>query len=64
MKHSSLSGLGKSVRFEDVPAIVSNRGDIGMLVRSMGSDWLDSERQIVVRDRIGAWRFWSTNIGY
>jgi len=40
MKRSSSSGLDKLVHFEEVSAIASNRGDVGMLVRSMGSDWI------------------------
>ena len=40
MKRSSSSGLDKSVHFEEVSVIASNRGDVGMLVRSMGSDWI------------------------
>jgi len=49
-KRSSLSGLDKSVRFEDVPAVVSNRGDVGMLVRSMGSDWIQKGRLLSETD--------------
>jgi len=50
MKRSSSSGLDKSVHFEEVSAIASNRGDVGMLVRSMGSDWIQKGRLLSETD--------------
>ena len=50
MKRSSSSGLDKLVHFEEVSAIVSNRGDVGMLVRSMGSDWIQKARLLSQTD--------------
>ena len=50
MKRSSSSGLDKSVNFEEVSVIASNRGDVGMLVRSMGSDWIQKGRLLSETD--------------
>ena len=50
MKRSSSSGLDKLVHVEEVSAIASNRGDVGMLVRSMGSDWIQKARLLSQTD--------------
>ena len=50
MKRSSSSGLDKSVHFEEVSVIASDRGDVGMLVRSMGSDWIQKARLLSEKD--------------
>jgi len=53
MKRSSSSGLDKSVHFEEVLVIASNLGDVRMLVRSMGSDWIRKPGRLLSQTETG-----------